>query len=315
MLITTTEDLQKYVEVSADLDIRSVTPSLKKAERRFIMPILGAFYNEVQAMVDAPTADAVELQLIDLINCATGPLAMWYYVRVGGVSVDNSGIYKPKNNERWNLGDKEQAGLESAMLSYGLDALDDLLVFLNMPATLTKFPNYATSDPRVEHFSTLVPTASVVQKVFSMLHPQVTYRALRESIKYVEPRVADVMQEFYQYLIDKPVADLTPSEKRMRDAAERAIIYMAVSRALLTRMVKFTNEGMEVIINDRVQVSEAENARIETVSGEYGRSGAVELDNLITLMNANPPTGYVVPVVVPIADRCVNGEGNRILFF
>lgn len=312
MLISTTAELMKYVEVSRDLNILSVTPSIKKAERRFILPILGAFYNEVQEMYEGNTATDKQKELIKLINLATAPLAMWYYVQVGGVSIDNSGIYKPKNPERWNLGDSEQTELKKVLLYSGLDALDDLLVFLNN--NLVTFTTYASSQEREDYFKTLVPTARVVQKVFTMLHPQVTYRALREAIRYVENRVERLMQEFYFYLIDTPVDDLSMSHKSMLDKAQRAIIYFAASRAMITRTVVLTNEGLEVMMGDRTQISEPENARIEAASKEYLQSGEVELSDLLELLNANPPTGYVPPVVPSITERCKNPVNSKIAF-
>lgn len=304
----------KYVEVSVDLDIDLVAPSIKKAEKRFIVPILGReFYREVLAYKNVVPTE-IQKELLDAINSAAAPLAMWYYCQVGGVSIDGSGIYKPKNDNRWNLGDAEQKRLEGAFLNSGLDALDDLLNFLN--DNLSSFDTYATSEEREETFTSLVPTAKIVQKVFTMLHPQVTFRALREAIRYVEPRVAEAMQEFYFHCVDSAAAStpLSLTEKRMRTMAEKAVIYMAAERALLTRTVKLTNEGLEVMMGDRTQVSEAENSRIEAAARTYQRSGEVEFANLISAMNANPPTGYVVPVAPEIVHRVKCGEDSKVIF-
>jgi len=311
MLISTTADLMKYVEVSVDLDLLSVTPSINKAERRFIIPILGrTFYFEVQEYGTTEALTTVQEQLLDCINSASVPLAMWYYSQVGGVSIDNSGLYKPKSDTRWNLGDNEQAKLENHFLNSGLDALDDLLSFLD--ENLSSFETYATSPIRDETFSTLVPTASVVQKVFSLLHPNVTFRAMREAIGFVENRVAGLMQEFHDHAVSSD--SLTISEKIMRDVARKAVIYMATSRALLTRTVKLTNEGLEVMMAERTPVSVPENSRIESSAREFASSGELELQKLMDMMNANPPTGYVAPVVVSLTDRCKNPEGSRIAF-
>lgn len=314
MLISTTQELMKYVEVSVDLEILSITPSINKAERRFIKPILGSFFSDVQGYYNDQTSiTSLQKELIELVNAATGPLALWYYCQVGGVSMDSSGIYKPKNDNRWNLGEAEQVRLEKAFLSSGLDALEDLLIFLSN--NLTTFPSYANSDARADYNNSLVPSATVVQKVFTLLHPQVTYRALRESIIYVEDRVANVMQGFYAHLLATNHITLSATEKKILLSAQKAIIYMAASRALLIRTVKFTNEGLEVIIAEGTPVSPQENSRIEAASSEYKGSGELELQNLIDLMNANPPTGYTAPVVPEITDRCITPVGSKIVFF
>lgn len=314
MLISTTEELMEYVEVSVDLNIKKVIPSIKKAERRFIKPHLGAFYNDVQSYYNnqAEISD-LKKELINLVNSATAPLAMWYYSQVGGVSMDSSGIYKPKNDQRWNLGESEQQRLENAFLSSGLDALDDLLNFLN--DNLTSFPSYASSEARAENNNSLVPTAKVVQKVFTLLHPQVTYRALRESIIYVEERVANAMQNAHAYFIATSESALSPENKKILSSARKAIIYMAAARALIIRTVKFTNEGLEVLVMQGTPVSPQENSRIEAASSEYKGSGELELQNLMDLMNANPPTGYTAPVIQEITDRCITPMGSKIVFF
>lgn len=311
MLISTTSDLMKYVEVSTDLSIQSITPSLNKAENRFIVPILGrAFYKEVLTFGKDSEISDDQADLLKYILSATAPLAMWYYSQVGGINIDGSGIYKSKSETRWNLGEKEQSRLEDYFLHTGLDALDDLLQYLN--EKYEAFPTYEESAERSDTFSLLVATATDVQKVYSILHPQVTYRALRESIRIIEPKFEEIMQEFYAYAITSDI--LTSREKMLRDIAKRAIIYLATARALLTRTVTMTNEGVDVLMGDRSQISQPENARIEAAIKEYERSGENELHRLTELMNAIPPTGYVPPTVTPLSGRVKYSEESKVTF-
>lgn len=304
----------EFVPVSLDLDFKSVKSAIKNAEKRFIIPIIGsAFYKELIEKIANEQLQEPFVELIETINSATAPLAMWEHAKIGGVSIDSSGIYKPKNDGRWNLGDSEQNKLEGSFLHTGLCALDDMVNFLN--DNHTSFTTYSESNERKRTFDTLVPTAKVVEEVFAMLYPNVTFRAMQESIRFVEKRIASNMQEYHAALIDKPEADLTNFDKKFREAARTAIIYLATSRALLTRTVKLTAQGLEVMMGERSQVSQPENARIESAAREYASSGELELQNLLSLLNANPPAGYLPPVVTVLTDRWQNPEDSRIVLF
>lgn len=313
MLISTTPELMQYVEVSIDLDFVSIKPSIQRAERRFIKPYLGTFFNEVEEWYNNQF-DISDLQkeLISLINSATGPLALWYYSQRGSVSVDSSGIYKAKNENRWNLGEGEQRRLENSYLNDGLDALDDVFNFLN--ENLMEFEGYANSAARANNNNSLVRSARVLQKVFTVIHPYVTFRALQESILYVEDRVKAAMQSSYAYFLSTPESELSAPGKDILFSAQKVIIYMATARALLIRTVKFTNEGLQVLISETTQVSPQENSRIEAASAEYRASGETEMGNLVNLLNANPPTGYTPPLPPDTTESSCGVIGSKIVF-
>jgi hypothetical protein len=300
MLIKTTEALMEYTSVSADLDFNLIKPFVKMAEKRFILPVLGtAFYDEVQQAVN--TGNATFDRLVDYINSVTAPIAVWYYTQVGGTTIDSSGIYKPKNSTRWNLGDREQTQLETAFLNNGIDALDDLLNYLDDKKD--DYETYKNSSEYQAERNSLIPSAKVVQEVFTLLHPRVTFRAMREAIRHIEStRIAGIMQDYYSNLLVKAESALTPEDKLMRGHARRALIYLSTARALLTRTVKLTAEGLEVIIADGKTVSQSENPRIEAAAREYGRSGEFEIAALISLMKQHLPTGYLYVAPTPLED-------------
>lgn len=299
MLIDSTEVLMAYTTVSQDLDFNLIKPSVKMAEKRFIIPYLGiAFYEEIQKAVD--DRDSEYDTLLDYINCVTANIAVYYYMQTGSATIDSTGVSKPRNSNRWYLGDAEQAKVETAFLNNGIDALDDLLNYLN--EKIGDYPTYEDSEAYQLERNSLVPSAREIQEVFTLLHPSVTFRAMRESIRDVESKLLpSIMQDYYSNLLSMPESDLNPSDKKMRATARKAIIYLATARALITRTVDATAQGLDVIISQNKSITVQENARIEAAAKVYEGSGERELANLTTLLKTYKPTGYtvVIPVVIP----------------
>lgn len=313
MLITTIHELMDYTPVSIDLDIRSISPSIRTAERRYLIPLIGqATYDELEADYSEQSLSDIQQRLLTYIGAVTGPLALWSYVQHGGVSIDNSGIYKARNENRWNLSDKEQDRLEDFYLTQGLDASEDLLRFLDTHAD--EFPTYTGSKEYQLERMSLVNSSEHLQEVFALLHPRSTFRALREALRYVElNRLVPAMLGFYKHLLETPEKDLSDTDLILRQMARRAAIYLAVQRAMITRTVKFTQAGIQVMMGDRTQVSEAENARIESAASQFGKSGEDQLQQLQKELVRLNPTGYTLPDQTPLPVRTKNPSDTKVL--
>lgn len=312
MLISTIEEFKKYVPVSVDLSISSIESSIRKAEKRFVAPLLGfSYYEALVAAFTKGGLDEKQEELVGYIRAAAAPLAMWYYTQIGGVTTDNSGIYKHKNPDRWNLSEAEQKKVEQAYLSDGLDQLDYLMGFLER--NLDDYPAYRDSEARKTETYSLLPSAATLEGVFQLIYKRVTFNALRESIRFYETgRIRSIMQDYYDNLLAKAETDLEESDKTLRDLARRALIYCATSRALLTRTVKLTAAGMEVIVS-QYTVTDAENARIEAAAKQYELSGESLLASLVKELNKLAPDGYI-PAAARPAVSC-DDEPRGFIFF
>ncbi|SDE20542.1 hypothetical protein SAMN04487996_10436 [Dyadobacter soli] len=235
--------------------------------------------------------------LAEHIRAAAAPLAMWYHSQIGGVTTDDSGMYKHKQTDRWNLSDSEQKKLENAYLSDGLDQLDYLIDFLER--NLDDYPEYRDSHARKEETYSLVPSAAVLGSVHKLIYKRVTFDAMREALRFHETgRIQPVMQDYYDNLLGKSEDELDESDKELRTLARRALIYMATARAMLTRTVKLTAAGIEVIVS-QYTVTEAENKRIEASAKQYEQSGESELAALVKELNKLAPEGYIPPAARP----------------
>ncbi len=304
--------LQTFVPVAADLDLIIIQSDLSRAVRRHIQPLLGReFLSEIYEAYKDGTNEEHIIELIEYINAASAPLALWMHSKKGGVTFDSSGIYKRKNENRWNLSDTEQQRLEESYLSDGIDALDDLLNYLE--DSLTDFPTYADAPERKSERLSLVPSASVVLDVFDILCPRITYHAMREGLRYMERmRVKPLLQDYYTTLISTDPAEGSFDHTCLLHA-RRAVIYLGTSRALMTRGVTLTTEGLRVMMDNRTQVSDSENGRIEAAAREHSKAGEVEISALVKLLNENPPAGYTPPDLSLPPARCKSLPNSKIL--
>ncbi|WP_143061556.1 DUF6712 family protein [Dyadobacter sp. SG02] len=312
MLIASIEDFKKYVPVGRDLDITSIEPSIRKAGDRFILPMIGeVLYEAICDEYSKGTLDGAHKKLHDLICAAVAPLAVWNYAQAGGVQIDDSGIYKGKNEQRWNLGEGEQRKLEQVYFSDGMDAVDRMLNYLHK--NLQDFPDYATSEEFLAERHSLVPSAATLETIHTLVYPRVTFRTMREALRYFENRrIKPVMQDYYENLLAKMDADLEPVDKTARDLAREALIYLATARALITQTVRITGEGIEVLVS-KYMVSTAENSRIEAAAREFEKSGESALQALVSFLDKEQPTGYQAAVISPRSGKCPDKGG--IAFF
>jgi hypothetical protein len=313
MLITTTAQLMEFAPVSFDLDIRSIQPSLRSAERRFLLPLIGAaLYEEMLEASQSLSLTAAQRRLFPYLGDVIGPLALYHYVQHGGVSVDGSGVYKAKNENRWNLSVPEQTKLEEFYLKQGLDASEELLTFLEQNAD--DFPAYAESAERDRERRQLVNQASLIQELLPSLYPRTVYRALNESLRYVETnRIAPALRGFFAYLMSTADAQLTADERSLRSQARVAAIYLATQRALLTRAVRLTEAGLEVMMGTS-QGAASENTRLETAAREFGHSGEIQLQSLYQELLRISPTGFVPLATEPVAPRAKSDTVSKIFF-
>lgn len=311
--ITDIETLQGYVPVSAEDDLLAlITPDLTRALVRHVVPLVGRpFIDDLKAAIEGAPSQK-QKDAIDYINRAVAQLAMWYYSKKGGVTVDSSGLYKPKNENRWNLSESEQVRLEETYLSDGVDALEDLLAYLEEESD--SFPSYANSPKREAERSCLVPSAEIVQDIFYLLHPRLTFHAMREGLRYAERhQVAPLLQDYYSTLISGTPAPGSFDAEAL-SLARQAVVYLGARRALLTRGVKLTSDGLRVMMENKAQVSEHENVRIEAAVREFEKSGEEALFHLTKLLNATPPAGYTKPDLSDIAIREKSGQKSKVLF-
>ncbi|MCF0071282.1 hypothetical protein LZD49_12445 [Dyadobacter sp. CY261] len=312
MLISNIDELREYIPVGRDLDFVSVKPSIRKAERRFILPLLGKdFYRLLVSEYEGNLLSEDHQELVEYIRSASANLTMWYYVQIGDVLIDSSGMYKQRTEQRWVLSESDQKRLQNSFLSDGLDALDDLMNHLE--DNISKYSTYSNSKEYLAERRGLVTSAATVQTVFTLFHPRVTFQAMREAIRYHEDgRVAPIMQDYYGILIDKKQDDLNEVDTVALRLARRALIYLASARSMITRTVKFTNEGLKVMAGDD-QVSQFENDRIEASAKEFEQSGQIELDALVKHLNKYEPDGYTKPEQVTYTDH--GAQSGGIVFF
>lgn len=311
MLITDIYEVQEYASVSSDLDIRALTPHLRRATKRFLTTYLGdEFMEELEAGYKTRSWSD-ELEKAHGLACAVlVPASLYYYINVGGASIDNSGIYYAKNGQRWNLGEGEREKLACTYLDESLDNLDELLSYVDRQG----FASYTSSAARKKERNSLVRSAETVRNIFEVTHPRVTFRALREAITYEEEaRVKHIMQGYYNTLLN--IENPTGTDAELLAIAQRAIVYLAVSRALLTRTVKLTSEGLQVLIGNKNQISASENARIEASAREYKKSGEERLEALIEKLETILPTGYIPKPKVKSKLHCKPNRHGKIAFF
>ena len=281
------EQLQESVTVGSDLTLKTLKPSILQAELKFILPIVGRpFYEDLQANLGNSNYEPV----LQLARSALANLALSLFVITGGAMIDNAGIYFLKTNEMWRLSDKDKADLQKSFYEAGMNALDELLLYLASNSPSGTLPTFQTiwnnSEQRTRYNSLLIKSAIDFNQHVQTFRSRATFASLYDLLAYVQrDRIQPVVNGYFPALLALNMQTATVDEKKIHEAAANALALFTVAKAL--RMGNYTRAeyGFQAVPN---MVQNNENQIFE-----YETDGFAALDRLRTLLETQLPAGYV----------------------
>lgn len=240
-LINTNSQAKQYVKVLFTNNETAI-PNMTKAERRFIVPILGNdLYDELLTHVEESGTDADLETLLDKVRQALAPLAYWIDLPTIQSQITDAGIRTISNDNmqaahRWEY-EEIKAGLEED----GCWGLEYLLAFLFANASTYSWEPASEYDLIFKH-------AQEFQKYYPLYQPYRTFQSLRPVIKQIIDQyiISEIGQAFYEELI----AEASPSAEQAAaiELIKQAVANLTVMRAVAVLSVKFGADGFTVTL-------------------------------------------------------------------
>ncbi|WP_421811750.1 DUF6712 family protein [Flagellimonas sp.] len=173
-LLTTIEDIKKYVAVNNSLKIESLKPYIIQADRKFLVP---ACSQELYDAFETAPTEGVRQKVYELLREASSHLAMFLYIPVGNVEINDHGIIvesgdQSKAAEWWQIRD-----LRRSFLDAGLGAIDDALKL--MEANESLFTEWKGSDSYTMFMELFVKRTDTFNRWFNISNSRRTFLALR----------------------------------------------------------------------------------------------------------------------------------------
>ena len=295
-LITSTEQLKKYVSMADSFQIEDFQPYENKAINTFIQKYIGNPSTTITGLEDSDNKTIAEATAH--LESAVANLGMFLFLPYLSVIVDSSGISIIKNDQRstaewWQIKD-----IRRDLLRSGLESLDLLLEVLE--ANLETFEDYKTNYSAVNN-ELLVATPTAFSKYYNINNSRQTYLALQPTIRLVEDQYLHTMlcSELISDLKTNPseLSDLSTEQKTslstLKTLLEKAIVAFTVSKIASIGVFSLESTGL------RINYETFIDGRTEAIS--YGKPSA-QIQNLENELITNA-TNYLQLAKAHIEDH------------
>lgn len=301
-IITTITQLRNYVSVGAALSFDSIKPSIFKAETKYLQPLLGLpLYEWLSESINANNPAYTTLSALALN--ASANLALWLYVPVGGVQIDDMGIYQAKTTDTWRLAESELRKLEAHYCQDAMDALDALVAHLEAnaaapnqgqnPSTYTPYQRWHAAPQRVRYNELLIKNADTFERYAELYRSTLTFFTLKTIIYTVQTQhLAKLMGDYLPSLVS--MADPADNHAKILRIAQEALAKLTIAHAL--QLGRHTLENARLTFNFQIHKVDAD------VIATYQNIGQNALQSLRNILEEVRPEGYT-PLPTTVTDN------------
>ncbi|MBB2149173.1 DUF6712 family protein [Pedobacter gandavensis] len=199
-IITTIDELKKYVEVSKSLKIETVGPSLKSAGRRHLKDCLGPelFLRLIKAYQDAglkvsDMSDELK-ELAELCQAAAANIGMSLLIPRVSISISESGISRLENDNQKTAYQYQEVNAKESYLRSGYDALEDIFIYLEEHKEL--YPDWVASSAYLDFKKYFIQSAAEFSSLYNIQQSRLSFLAVRYIMKRIEDfQVKDIISK------------------------------------------------------------------------------------------------------------------------
>ena len=278
MLITSTEQLREYVNVNTSLQFSDVEKYLRRVERDIIRKAIGtaqlaAFeaYGQASGSGSGSSASVLD-EAYDLIMFSSANLAMFLWMKTGGIQLSTSGIHRFESDSERGGGKKSAFQYQEIMAreefkSAGFNYLDSALALMDQ--NLASFSAFAGSAEFSQYRGSIIYTVSQMDSAYSIGGSYLVFSRLKPLFGATED--FEIAQAVGETLMDKLRAEVLKTEnfdtklQALLPKVRKAIAHFAIAE-LLRQPGDITDrglvfEGIDAVNSNfqtRTQVSDAQ---------------------------------------------------------
>lgn len=254
-LITTVEEIQKYVAVNSTSEIALLRPYIRLSQRNYLVPVLGTAFIEslVTIYTDASfdveaIVDDKEKKVLQLVQEVVSNLGIMHALPILSVQVGSNGIQVIKSNDMGPASQWRTEQVFDSLSEVGHQAIDTLLAYLELEKT--KFSIWA-ADPVFQTYQKYFIRSA---QAFSSYYNIRESRYLFHTIQYCMSRVEEfeikkaVGVTLYDYLKAQDKAGSTNGKYKelLNDYLKPAIALFTISKALKERLIEMTAGSVSI---------------------------------------------------------------------
>ncbi len=259
MLIKNSTELKANSESNSNVNYESVKMSIKAAEKKYIIPIIGLTqFGVLNTAHNTGSPTPQQAALITAIQEPLASLAMSLFVPKSEVTLSDAGARRTGTEELPGAYKYQTANLKEALLERGLDFIEDLLLFLE--TNQADYPLWTASDEFAEYRNLFVRSGTEFGNFYTgVKHPRQTFMKLRAALLYVQENIirTTLLPDIYDDLQTKlatAIIGYSPNDKILVKHIQRAMVYLAMKEGMSDYALSIDNNGVTVL-NDRTDSS------------------------------------------------------------
>lgn len=291
MFLETQADLKKYVTVSNELQIESITPLKNDAIEKYFLRWIP------QSLVDIiegykANADAVKKKGFDLFENALAKLSLNEFLTIGQLKIQSGSISRVESEKTKTAYKNQITESKEQLLDNGFDLIESLMDHMN--ANAASFAGWSTSNFKKQSDLLLIKTAREFNDFENLYRKNTTFFSMISNQKtcidlYLKSR-------FGETLIDEMIANaaLNPIKTKFKTYLQKALANYTILNAAEKKIVNFSADGIRVLQHDKDTASKIESkADLEAISSfmrTYEDAGKRYIDLAYSYMYENKST-------------------------
>jgi hypothetical protein len=295
-IIRNKEDLLIYIEANANLKFEFFAPSVRTAERQYLLPVVGqAVYQKMGEAVASDNSDASQglKDLLAVAQEAVANIAMALAVSRLAVSFDENGARRNDGTNVKSAFQYQEINLRESYVRAGFNAIDDLLGLLE---TSDIYPDWKTSTAFKDYKRYFLQSGVQFNDNFNIRNARYTYLSVRYIMQRIEMFDLKPSMGAALYIKIKEqilAGTITPAyEQLLTDYIRPALALLTMSRAVFEKAVDVSDFGVTInIIQDNSNSQQRQPApldKIKEVSNQLREDGSKYLSLMAEEIAANP---------------------------
>lgn len=227
MIVNTTQDLYKHVNVNSTYDFSKAAPFIRRAERKYLIPTIGK--ETYTALQSASIEDPDVLQVKFLLAEASSNLGFHLGFTQLCIDLTNYGATEADLEHAKTLDWATKRDLQRDLVTAGFEALDEALK--EMEYYVDKFPEWRDSEAYSvfkEHFNR---RTDEFQQEFDIHYSRKTFIALK-------PTVREVHEHYFLPMLGSDLVDkikertVHPLWSRALELCQKAEVSLTIAKSV-----------------------------------------------------------------------------------
>lgn len=252
MLITSRDDIKRFVPVSEGLSFEIVTPYIESVETDTIIPLIGQeLYDRLQefdtngAGSGSTDDSAAMAKALFFTQKAIANLAIYEGFTLMTVNLSDKGARRYENEEQKSLFKYQEDEAKFRLRNTGNNTIDTLLAYLE--DNIEYFPEFESTSTYSTLKTSIVKDTETFNGIYNIGNSRLVFLKLAQHIREaIDMDIVPVIgQELYDLIIEELPKE-TPSESvtDLLPYIQKPLVYMAISKGLTTLGIDINSNGL-----------------------------------------------------------------------